>query len=361
MAVSKAKKFIAILGEEDMGDGTSTFYIVDEDFYKKEGCVSDKDYMPEVYDAIEQLGRNCWLCAENCFSVDGVMKGGEAGLRRFLKPLNWIVVESDYLNGAKIQEFKNTNKNLVEEIKKLNSPNVIFLNNTDGLIKNIHFKLYNNSTEVLFANEIKKGLNFINKQLDSGKFVAIAGDNPYYVYTYNNINEYSQIMQKAQEIKDYFLPAQKPPENAPASIKIASELKMPYFISNSEEEIDKWEKLANQYNLTTIRGKGLIFAYEDMEKGSEFIRRLLKTKKVNQMTLLRNSAKKLNIPYFICKNREDFENMQSKLANYKDAKVMLQIGDTMFAFKNDAEMNRLQEFALLDEDDEVIEGENTND
>lgn len=356
----KSKKFIAILGEEDMGDGTSSFYIVDEEFYKKEGCVSNEEYMPEVYDAIEQLGKGCSLDAENFFTVDFVMKHGEDDLRKFLKPLNWIVVESDYLNGAKIQEFKNTNKDFMQEMKNLNSSNIVFLNELgDDYLKKILCR-FNSSVESFLQNDIKKGLNWVKKNIDDGKYLVVDNNGLYYIYTYENKDAYLQAYQKAQEIKHKLIPQKKPPENAPMSVKIASELKIPYLISNSEKEIDDWEKLASRFFSDVIRGDGQIFAFKDLMDYQKFMSRMLKTKKESKSTLLKKNAKKLNIPYYTCNSREDFEKLQSKLSYLKGVTRMLQVGNTIFVFKDEKEMKKLNDFAILDESSDENDEESEN-
>ena len=349
---SKAKKFIAILGEEDLGDGTSSFYIVDEGFYKKNGYVSsDAEYMPEVYDSIEQLGRGCTLAAENFFTVEGVMRGGEDGLRKFLKPLNWIVVESDYLKGAQIQEFKNTSKHLDQEIKKLNSPNIVFINDLkDKYLENIIVKLNNKSSSICTNNDIKGCLSWLEKQLNKDKVIAIDKDDLYYCYTFDNMESYLQNVNKAKAFKKALMPNEDLPENAPNSVKIAHELKIPYLISESEQELDNWENTAKQIRMDVMRGQGIIFAFDNNWFEKEFTSRLLKLKKGDFLTYIKRNAEKLNIPYYICKSEEDIDRMKAQIMKQGEPmKKVVQIGNAFFVIKDEKELEKLRIYTILDE------------
>ncbi len=350
-----AKKFIAILGEEDMGDGTSTFYIVDEKSYIKENAVTDEDYMPEVYDAIEQLG--CSLDYENGFTVNKIMKNGEDDLRKFLKPLKWIVVESDYLNGATIQEFKSNLKDFTQEMKNLDSSNIVFIDELgDDNLKQILCSL-NRSMESFTPNEIKKGLSWAKKNIDAGKYLAVVKNGLYYIYTYENKDAYLQALQRAREIKHRLIPDKKPPENAPMAVKIARELNIPYIFSNSEKELDDWEKLASQFCIDVMRGEGVMVAFNSMDDGKNFIERMLKTKKESPLARLKKSAQKLNIPYYTCTSKEDFDEIQYKWPPFRIATRVLTIGNTAFAFKDEKEIRKLKDFALLDENNDDNEEE----
>lgn len=352
-----AKKFIAIFGD-DMGDGTSSFYIVDEEYYKEEGCENDDvDYLPEVYDCIEQLGHGCSLDSENFFTVEGIKN--EAGLRKFLKPLKWIVVESDYLNGAEIQEFNDTPKNFAQEMKKLDSKNIVLTNEIgDDYLQQFFFKL-TKADKWFSENEIKSGLSWAKKELAVGKFVVISPDSTNFVYTFKNKDEFLQIVKKAQEIRSKFISDKEPPENAPLSVKLAIEKKIPYLISNSKKELDDWENLATNNYLTVIRGEGLILAFPNITASREFSEKLLKIKAGNQKEIIKKNAKKLNIPFYNCKNKEDFYNIRQKFVRNGEIRI-LKIYDSYFVFKNDDEMKKLSDFSLLDESNDDYENEDEN-
>ena len=89
------KKFIAVLVsyiEKDKDETGSRFYISDVDYYNENFGIPDNiTYSDEIYSAIENLGKGCSCNYENGFDTSEKL-GGEAGLRKFLKPLPWIMV-----------------------------------------------------------------------------------------------------------------------------------------------------------------------------------------------------------------------------------------------------------------------------
>ena len=105
------KKFIAVLAseiEEDDYEEGSRFYISDIDWYNKNFAIPDNvTYSNEIYSAIENLGKGCDCAYENGFDTDEKL-GGEDGLRKFLKPLPWIMVlpEEDFDKCIKVSPSK---------------------------------------------------------------------------------------------------------------------------------------------------------------------------------------------------------------------------------------------------------------